>query len=277
MSSVKNLTAHERTEAYFPATAQIHEWVRDAIEPQLLGILRPSPRESAILVTYWRMCAWLATLVKLDEPRHYQAIAMAARSLFELVVDLEILAADRNGEEITRFHNFQRVEKYRVAEKVVEHRRRIGGTEDPAGLAKFVDDPTRADDIALAEKQLWPGIPKDERDERHWSGRKMRRRLEMAGGEYASVHTELYRYLSWHVHGGGVGIQDATQDVLESLIGSAHAYAQKFFLRGTEICAKELRIAQALEDFFLKLKEAQALPGFRLLEKLRASGLPDPT
>jgi len=66
------------------------------------------------------LAAYLASVHRLDSPVHFQSIAGAARSVFELALDLALLGADTTTESVDRLAAFTRVERYRVAKRLVD-------------------------------------------------------------------------------------------------------------------------------------------------------------
>lgn len=86
----------------------------------LQGLLAATEREQAVLRLYYRLAAYLASVHRLDRPIHFQSIAAAARSIFELALDLALLDADATTESVDRMAAFTRVERYRVAKRLVD-------------------------------------------------------------------------------------------------------------------------------------------------------------
>jgi len=66
------------------------------------------------------MVKYLASMRKLNGQIHFQTIAASARSLFELGLDIALYCQDLTNDSVDRLHAFTRVERYRVAKKIVD-------------------------------------------------------------------------------------------------------------------------------------------------------------
>lgn len=135
-------------EAYFQGTDEIRHFVVSVMQPVLRGQLSLNSRETAIVGTYYRITAWLKALGELDSLPHYQAVAAAARSLFELLLDMKLIQSDSTGQMVNRFHAFPDVERYRAASKLVSYCDSTHNTRiQIANQRQFVDGPSKKDAI----------------------------------------------------------------------------------------------------------------------------------
>ena len=73
--------------------------VRGVIET----LLSTSGRERCLIGTYHRTTANIATLLEFKQPKHFQAIAMLARGLFELAVDIRLIDVIPDAPEVPPF------------------------------------------------------------------------------------------------------------------------------------------------------------------------------
>jgi hypothetical protein len=254
---------HQKTEGFFRATCKIERFAAEVLNPQLVAILAPSPTEACLIRTYWRMYNWTKSLTRLNDPSDYQAIAAAARAMFEHVVDFEILDRNQSGLEIKRYFNFEQIEKFRVAQNLVQSRSVNPQfvDHDYRALADFIAEPGRSEGIQSLRAEIWAGIPQRDQSNLHWSGRKLSARTRELGGDYPFLYSELYSQLSWHIHSGGVGSDGMSMEDVESLIGLAHGEGQKFFLRMIERLAKILRIRTAIDRWDEMLEELKLSAG----------------
>src|SRR3990172_4461678 len=100
------LSTHQLAEAYYKSTDGLYQIVDEDIMPILAGLLKPTQKEQAILGTFYRMFGWMYSLKQMDNPKDFQGIAAAARSLFELLLDIKILAEDQTGDAVAKFYAF---------------------------------------------------------------------------------------------------------------------------------------------------------------------------
>lgn len=71
--------------------------------PVLNGQLNLSDKEAAILGTYFRFYLCAKGVLSLNDRRFFQLVASAARTGFELLIDLRSLADDPSGKAVEMF------------------------------------------------------------------------------------------------------------------------------------------------------------------------------
>jgi hypothetical protein len=254
----------KKVEAFLSGTITAAKFAEEMVIPPLRGQLNLRIREHAVVGTYFRMYAWMKTLAVLNEPMHYQAVASAARTLFELLLDLKILTEDTTGDSISRFLAFPELEKFRVASKVTRFREANPefAIVDPAPMRAFLEEEGRAERVNL-QRRTYYGVRKngEPNHPRHWTGKDVSQRAREAGKQFESWYHELYSGLSWHMHSGSVGYEGLSEDGMHALFGLAHRHAQVFFLQGTVMCAKPLHLAKAIDGFFDLIARLETLPG----------------
>jgi hypothetical protein len=266
LKAIENLDwpLRKKVGAFISGTAAAAQFAEEMMVPVLHGQIGLSPREQAITGTYYRMYSWMKTLATLNDTVHYQAVASAARTLFELLLDLKLLTEDASGEQIKRFLAFPEIEKFRVAKRMTEFREANPplADVDPTPMRNFLDEPGRAKKIDLLRSEYY-GTDKEGKPIRppHWSGKNVEQRARKAGKQYESWYVELYSWLSWHLHSGSVGYEGLSEDGMHALFGLVHRHAQIFFLEGTVHCAKAMKITKAIDGFFDFIERLERLPG----------------
>lgn len=266
LKAIENLDwpLKRKTEAFISGTATAAQFADDMIIGVLRGQMGLSLREQAVTGTYYRMYAWIKTLAVLHDTVHYQAVASGARTLFELLLDLKILVEDTTGEELQRFHAFPEIEKFRVATQVTQFREANPtlADVDPVPMRAFLADPARIKKIETShEVNYGRDRNGDLRRVRHWTGKHADQRAREAGKQYEIWYVELYSGLSWHMHSGSVGYAGLSDDGMHALFGLAHRHIQLFFLQGTVLCAREMKLTKAIDNFFDLIERLETLPG----------------
>lgn len=255
---------HKKVGAFYSASVTIAKFAEEMIIPVLRGQLDLKVREQAVTGTYYRMYAWMKTLGVLNGPIYHQAVAAGARTLFELMLDLKILAEDTTGDDIKKFLAFPEIEKYRVAKKLTEFREANPALSDvdTGPMRAFLDVPERAADVVLLQTTYY-GTDRNAKPIKpsHWTGKKADQRAREAGKQYESWYVELWSLLSWHMHSGSVGYQGLSEDGMHSLFGLAHRHAQIFFLNGTVLCAEAMKLRPAIESFSAFIDRLERMPG----------------
>src|SRR6266478_517460 len=78
----------------------------DVMIPQLKTLLRPSAQEIACRDIYFKMYLLLRSALTMNRLDHFQSVAALTRSLFELLLDMKILARDKTGDAVKRYNEF---------------------------------------------------------------------------------------------------------------------------------------------------------------------------
>jgi hypothetical protein len=90
--------------ATFEAVKAVGIFADRYIVPILGGLLHHTERERKLIALHYRMVAFLASLRRLDDRRHVQSIAAAARPVFEVALDTVLLSRDGTTESVDRMN-----------------------------------------------------------------------------------------------------------------------------------------------------------------------------
>lgn len=152
-------------DTYFDGTKHMHDFGREVMIPQLKALLGPTAQESALCDIYFKMHLFLGSAITMNRLNHFQSVAALTRSLFELFLDMKMLAADKIGDAVKRYNEFPEIERYRRAEQLIAF-----DTKHPGGIKQdltvqrgFVSDPARQARVMneIGPKRKYPD---------HWSG-----------------------------------------------------------------------------------------------------------
>lgn len=269
-ADVSDLPMRIRVEAFYKGTDAVSKFAESIMIPLLKGQIQLSDKEKAIVGTYYRMYAWVRSMVAMNSRIHFQGAAAAARSLFELFLDIKTLSTDKTGEFVKRFHAFPEIEKFRVAKNLIsfcdEH---PNDTKlDDSRQRTFVNKPGKQQTIDQTIVKYWgvtrkgkPNIPE------HWTGKNIRERARDLGLEYEELYVKTYPYLSWYIHSGSTGYAGLDEKGIEGCFGLSHSIAQQIFLDATLICAQEMKISIAVEWFHNAIANLRLTPGKVLVEE----------
>ena len=103
----------------------MHDFSHEVMIPQLKALLGPTTEEIAIRDIYFKMYLFLGSAMTMNRLDHFQSVAALTRSLFELLLDMKILAADKTGDAVNRYNEFPEIERYRRAEQLIRSTRAI--------------------------------------------------------------------------------------------------------------------------------------------------------
>ncbi|MBX3439982.1 MAG: hypothetical protein KF861_21000, partial [Planctomycetaceae bacterium] len=116
-ADVTSLSPEEQAAAFVKGTQSLNTFIEHTVYPVVGGQVGMSETEQALAATFCRISLLLRSLAKLDDPAHFQLANSAARTVFELVLDLKALTTDRSL--ASKFFAFSRVAKFRKAEQLV--------------------------------------------------------------------------------------------------------------------------------------------------------------
>jgi hypothetical protein len=256
-------------EAFFQGTDFILAFSDKVLIPVLRGQLSLSDREKAIVGTYYRIHLWLRSLICLNAPQHFQAIAVGVRSLYELGIDLELLAINDKRERLAKFFAFTQVERFRAAKKLVDYcdSHEACSNIENAELRAFQAEASVRAIVDAARKLHWPTLTEKKKYPQHWTGLSISQRAELAGADYQEIYVELFPLLSWYVHSGFAGIAGLSPDAFKAMVARAHGVAQRIALRAIRICGCEMKVPEAYEPFYRVLDMLNIAPGAILAGK----------
>jgi hypothetical protein len=237
---VSDLSLKTIIDAYFDGTKHVHDFGREVMIPQLRALLGPTDQEIALRDIYFKMHLFLGSAITMNRLDHFQSVAALTRSLFELLLDMKILAADKTGDAVTRYNEFPEIERYRRAQQLIAFDAAHPGQikQDLSAQRAFVSDSVRQARIttAIGAKKKYPD---------HWSGMNARDRARSAGEE--ALYVEVYALVSWYVHAGAAGTAGMGKDALESVFGVCHGFIRGIFLDAIAVCAKATKISELAE------------------------------
>lgn len=267
---IEKIPFKKRIEAFYEGTRAATELAKQVIVPQLKALITPSREEEIIKGLYFSMYAWMLTLVSLKDTVHFQAAASAARSIFELLLDIKLLIENKPTNSINKFETFIQVEKFRVAKKYVNFKKSNPYLKYREGLAKekLVEKEGEEDRINQLILVNWGRDKKGKlRRVDHWSGWDIARRAKEAGKNYEFFYHESFALLSWYIHSGLVGIKGMSAEVLSVVFGNSHMLAAPMFLDATLLVAQEFKLTQAIPQLKDWIKEADLAVGKVIIEE----------
>jgi hypothetical protein len=131
-------------------TQALSEFAHLRMEPVFASQLALTDHETAIGMTFYRLLAAVHTLSDLRRPYHFQAISGQARLVFELCVDIHLLANKKVADDVDKFHGFTRAARFSAAYKTVEFYRKHPALEDPGDAEErraLTEKPGKKDEI----------------------------------------------------------------------------------------------------------------------------------
>ena len=259
------VAANERAGKLFWVVKSIRKFDTLELEGVLSSVVRLTPpdhvnyREQCFLATYYRTVGMIESFLLLDSPKHFQAAAMLARSIFELAADIKL--ADKVPQGFLKMVFFVDIEKLHRARQMVKFAsanpdRRI----DVSSQAEFVKkNEVRID---TNRKVLWPPQKPGsiQGTLRHWSGLDLSKRVELLGKPFDAMYRFEYPRLSWYVHDGLTGVVNLPAETFTNVYGYATSFVITCYTLILESVIREFKIDRAVEKIHKALKLATLLP-----------------
>lgn len=241
------------TAQFYSVVKSLREFDKHEVEGVVETLLATTDREKCFIATYYRSLANVNTLLTLGDVRHFQAIAMLGRGLFELGVDMKLLALVPGGSD--RMILFADVEKLRCARNLVAFK----NSNPNAGLdstpySTFISrEEARID---LARNAMWSNPKKLD----HWSGQNLAQRVALVGSPFDEFYEGYYPLLSWYVHSGLTGVVNLQKEAFMTMCGIAFRLAAESYSQILLAVVHEFKIARGNEKIEEKLQAAKLLP-----------------
>jgi len=155
-------------EGYYAGICESVAFADEVILPQLnaIQLLTRSTgkmltkKETYLIHFYQRVCLWIKSVKALNNAIHFQAVASAARSIFELLVDIKLLIDNNPKDAVERIDAFIQVEKFRVAERYAGFKKDNPDLNYIKGLKReaFANKPGESARIKKLKKNIGKGI-----------------------------------------------------------------------------------------------------------------------
>lgn len=267
---IETIPFSKRIEAFYEGTRAAADLAQQVMTPLLKALINPSRKEEILKGLYFRMYAWMRTLISLNDTVHFQAAASATRSIFELLLDIKLIIDDNPKGAIQKFDTFVEVEKFRIAKGYVGFKNRNPALRyvGDRGKENLVNKQGEQERIEKLRELYWGKDSKDKPiNPRHWSGWPTNKRAEEAGKYDEFFYHASFGLLSWYMHSGPTGVQGMSKESLEAVFGNSHMLAQPMFLDATLLVAQEFKLITAIPQLTDWIKEAELAVGKVILDE----------
>jgi hypothetical protein len=240
------ITPAERASMCHAALEESWNFVQREFIGSLMGKENGRTKRTALLYSYGRMYMWIHSMVKLgsknnksDVAEHCHALGGCLRAVYEIFLDINLLANDIVNKGIERFFSFEEIERFRIAKNSLDlHKEFNHLSQKQIELMKpFVNggEPTNM------VMQLWGKTKKDKPNRpKHWTGKTVIERAKDLGKEFVRICQHCYHYCNWSIH--SQYSEFLVADKNRALLFVAHAYnmANEILLGSTDVLIKEL-------------------------------------
>jgi hypothetical protein len=220
--------------------------------PVFTSQLRLTDRETAIAMTFYRLLGAVHTLSDLREVYHFQAISGQTRLIFELCVDIHLIAKNKIANDIEKFHAFTNAARFSAALKTVEFYQDYPHLEDPGDAEerrKLVETPGTRDEIEAVCRKLW----RKHKAPEHWSGLRWSEQLELLDPEIREWYAQWSSLHAWLIHGGGAAIGGLSSRAIRSIEVLCREKVRSLVPEAYRLVAVAMQMHRALPNFFDEL------------------------
>jgi hypothetical protein len=213
----------------------------------------PTDRDQCFIGTYYRAVANVRTGLTLNNPSHFQAIAMLARTNIELAMDIRLLSVIAGAPE--KMIAADKSEKLRAAQKIVEFASTSGSDVPNLAVYKTFIAAEEGNIVALRQ-QLW-GSPKPPD---HWSTKKIRERAILLKAPFEELYEIKYRQLSWQTHSGLTALLGQAPETFSAMCGDAIGIAIQCYEQVLDAMITEYQLQNVDVKIRSKLNYARVVP-----------------
>jgi hypothetical protein len=154
MTSSSTFNPIEITERFFTVVKSLNEFDKAEVRGVIQTLVATGDRDICFTGNYFRGVANVETLLSLKNVRDFQAVAMLARTLFELAVEIRLINAF--SDSVPKILAFTEVEKLRAAKRIVGFKAANPSAQVDATIYEqyALSEGARID---AARVSLWPG------------------------------------------------------------------------------------------------------------------------
>jgi hypothetical protein len=198
MTGTEIAEAVKGVEFFYSVLKSVDNFNEAEVKGVVMGLLAPTLSEECLIATFYRASSNVKTLLELRDVKHFQAMGMLARNLFELTVDVKLMQMDSSS--ALKMTHFKDVERLKACRSVVAFGRAGGvtySTDTKVQEAFIKNEENRIETLALT---IWPG--KSLSKISHWSAMNLPTRIKLLDIELQEMYACFYRQLSWYVTRG---------------------------------------------------------------------------
>jgi hypothetical protein len=217
-----------------------------------------------------RLSSWFWSLSRLNHPGDYQAVTAGTRAIFEMTIDLILLAHDPDN-PLAKYAAWERSAKVHGAERLAKHFQKNNGGQPSESQRSVIAWAKKVHATTTAERLLhWPHY-KGKHPSNRWTGRRLDRDAEIADlyepGKYAEYYALHFAALCWNVHGTGLmGVRGLSAEDFPALVAIAFRECCDLATTASGLVLKLVGQFDAISEqrlaHFVKEREVARVQGF---------------
>jgi Family of unknown function (DUF5677) len=256
MSTPEMDQAVEETGLWLAILNSLNQFDEMEVIGPVRGALNPTLQEECYITTYYRARSNVSSLLELKAPKHFQAIGMLARGLFELAVDMALLESTQGAP--IKMRVYLDIEKLRACRSAVEFEKNNALTMMPS--SRIYQNFIANNEARILELAAFTWPDKKFRDLNHWSGMKLPARVKSLPSDMQEMYACFYRQLSWSVHPGLQGSYGLQAETFPRLCGMGLNFAARNYEKILGSMIRVIRLDQHDPLIHKKMQLARYLP-----------------
>jgi hypothetical protein len=258
--SIDNLSIDFKSNVFYGVSKSIHVLSKEKVIPVLRHQFKLSNSEMAVVGIYFRIHGWLESVSLMNTIACFQGVAAAARSIFELVLDLEMLINDPTGERLKKFNAFPVMDRADAAEKCLNFFKKNKQTpqifREEHLVGAIVSNKVEVDKNRI---ELWN--QPEHGKVKHWSGvNDIRKRAKGVSQEYENLYIEFYPLLSWSIHPGSTLYGGKSTEALQSYFRFSHGFVIRSSANAIRMVSRVFHLAKVIQSLDIYLNELKDKP-----------------
>ncbi len=258
---VTKLPPETTARVFYEQIKATRDFAQQNIIGQLIGREDGRTKKAAMLHTYGRIYLWVQSMVALDSAKHFPALAGCLRAIFELYLDINLLANEIIKDGVEKFFSFPDVMKVKTAKNSLKLKKEFNCFSDKESLPmeQFLQNPpdkeTQVQKLVLG---LWGKTRKGKPNKPpHWTGKTVVDRVrDLKNDDIGCLYERTYYRCNWNVHSGYSDFPGAQKDDAHLCVADAYSNANEMFLDATELLNNELSIIDK-EGLRTKIEKVQ--------------------
>jgi len=246
----------ENAGRFFFSVKSLFQFDNVEVHGVIQNLLSKTDEDNCFLGTYLRTRGNIESLLEINNSKHFQVIAMLARALFELAVDIRLLDKIPNGPE--KMVVAVEVERLRSARKTVAFAAANPSVQVDPIFASFIN--LNGPRVEAEHKRLWPNYNPSLSLVKHWTGLSLDRRVKILKAPFDRMYELDYPRLSWYVHSGLTGVINVPAPTFTLLCASGFKVAADSYWEVLKVIIHKFKIEKANEKIHQKMEVAKLLP-----------------
>jgi hypothetical protein len=233
--------SQEELESFYGALRNLDKLELRSFRNVIKAVFSPTLRERYLTVNYHRAAFNVEMLLATKDTKQFQAVALLARAVFELSVEIKLIHLDKDAAK--KIALFSQVELLRSARRLVAFRAAHPDVKFHYEThSDFID--AHGKRIDAEQAAMWPPnmMKRGKTTVKHWTKKDLLQRATSLGDPFDRIYHVHYAELSWLSHSGVVSPLNMTTAWVTSFVGIAYSIAVDSYMEILEILVNEFKL-----------------------------------